>query len=185
MPLAYGGNVNSLETAKKIFDLGIEKVVLNTNIKDNLKLIFDISSVYGGQSVVASIDVGKSFFNKRLIKFKSGTLSTRDDILYYCKKLVDNGVGEILINNITNDGMFCGYDIDLISAISYNIAVPVIACGGAADIGDFVTAVNKGGASAVAATSMFVYKNNNTESILINYPSQRELKENFYNYINE
>ena len=183
MPLAYGGNINSFQIAKKIFDLGVEKVVLNTNIQNNFKLTLDIASTYGDQSVVASIDIGNSLFRKRVMKFKSGSISCRENILHFCKELVNNGVGEILLNNIERDGMFSGYDIELISEIANNISVPVIAYGGASNMEDFVNATLNGGASAVAASSMFVYKNNNTESILINYPSQEELKGKFYKHI--
>ena len=38
MPVAYGGGVKNLEIAKKIFQLGIEKVVLNSVLQHNLEL---------------------------------------------------------------------------------------------------------------------------------------------------
>ena len=49
MPVAYGGGVNSLEIAKKLFGLGIEKVVLNTVLQHNTTLIQQIGDIYGAR----------------------------------------------------------------------------------------------------------------------------------------
>lgn len=62
MPLSYGGNIRSLEDAKKIFEIGFEKVVINSNAFNNLKLIEEIAKYFGNQSIVGSIDVKKIFF---------------------------------------------------------------------------------------------------------------------------
>ena len=67
MPLSYGGNIKSLDEVKKIFEIGFEKVVINSNSFDNLKLITEISNYFGVQSVVGSIDIKKSFFRTNKI----------------------------------------------------------------------------------------------------------------------
>jgi cyclase len=64
-------------------------------------------------------------------------------------------VGEILITSIERDGTMSGYDLDLIEAIVQTVNVPVIASGGAGNYQHMVDAVTKGGASAVAAASIF------------------------------
>ena len=47
MPLSYGGNVKSLEDAKKIFEIGFEKIVINSNAFGNLELITQIGNYFG------------------------------------------------------------------------------------------------------------------------------------------
>jgi cyclase len=54
------------------------------------------------------------------------------------------------------------------------VSVPVVACGGASSIDDFVAAVHEGGASAVAAGSLFVFVGPH-RAVLINYPARAEL----------
>lgn len=73
--------------------------------------------------------------------------------------------------------------MDLIKLVSGSVSVPVIANGGARGISDFLKAFESG-ASAVAASSTFIFKNNNTESILINYPSESNLIDEFYSKLN-
>jgi imidazole glycerol-phosphate synthase subunit HisF len=71
----------------------------------------------------------------------------------------------------------------LIAEIARETSVPVIALGGANSVSDMKKAVVEGHASAVAAGSFFIYKNNDPQSILINYPSQETLEEEIFKQI--
>ena len=53
--------------------------------------------------------------------------------------------------------MMKGFDIPLIKAVSDVVNIPVIAAGGAGKIDDFPPVVLQGGASAVAAASIYHY----------------------------
>ena len=59
MPLSYGGGINSLDQAKKIFDFGVEKISLNSANINNPKLINDLAKIYGSQAIICSIDYKK------------------------------------------------------------------------------------------------------------------------------
>ena len=72
-----------------------------------------------------------------------------------------------------------GYDNDLIHKISSAVKIPIVACGGAGSLKHFKEAVING-ASAVSAGSMFVFHGPH-RAVLINFPSQNELKETFLN----
>ena len=50
-----------------------------------------------------------------------------------------------------------GYDNLLVDSVSKAVSIPVIASGGAGNVEDCVAVVKKGGASAVAAASIFQY----------------------------
>ncbi len=63
----------------------------------------------------------------------------------------------------------------MISKVSQEVSVPVIACGGARTIQDIKTALDAG-ADAVAAGSMFVFFGER-QAVLINYPTEEEFIE--------
>jgi cyclase len=168
MPLGYGGGIKTLDQAKKIFGLGIEKVVLNSVIFDNPKLITQIANIYGTQSVVLSIDVRKTLLGKTRPHFYSGKEYIKKDIKYFALEMIELGVGEIILQDIERDGTFAGYNIPLIESFKY-IPIPIVAMGGCNGKEDMKNAVDNG-ASAIAAGSVFVYRNNDPKSILINYP---------------
>lgn len=72
MPLGYGGGIQSLEQAKAVFDIGFEKISINTQAVKNPSLIDEIASHYGSQAVIASIDVKKNLFGKESVRTWGG-----------------------------------------------------------------------------------------------------------------
>ena len=63
MPLTYGGGIKNIKQAEKLFSLGIEKLVINSNNYKDINLIDEISAKFGSQSIVSSIDINRDFFN--------------------------------------------------------------------------------------------------------------------------
>jgi len=178
MPLAYGGGIKTLEEIKKIFSLGVEKVIICSAAVENPQLIREASQAFGGQSIVVSIDVKKNIWGRYEVKTFSGRKKTGLDPVDFAKKAVELGAGEILLNSIDRDGTMSGYDLDLIKKISKTINVPLVAVGGAGEYSDLNRPI-KSGASAVAAGSLFVYQRKNYESVLVNYPTPIELSKIF------
>ena len=176
MPLSYGGNIKSLDEVKKIFEIGFEKVVINSNSFNNLKLITEISNYFGVQSIVGSIDIKKSFFSGNRIYSHHGRIKQKDDVVTWAKKLENAGVGELLITSIDKEGSWDGYDIELIKSITDNVSVPVIANGGAGNIEHIGEVVKEANVSACAVGSMVVYQKQDM-GVLVNFPDRKKLEE--------
>lgn len=177
MPLAYGGGIRSFDDAQAVFQCGVEKVVLNSAAGD-LGLIKQIASTYGSQAVVISIDARRNFFGKRSVYSHSGSKSRGIVPTEFARMTADAGAGEILINSIEREGTYQGYDLDLVSSVSEVVSIPVVALGGAASVDDLAFVVKQGGASAAAAGSIFVFHGKH-RAVLINFPSQEELRSLF------
>ena len=62
MPLSYGGGINNIEQAKKLYHIGYEKIIINTGFVKTPKLVEEIARYAGSQSVVVSIDVKRNLF---------------------------------------------------------------------------------------------------------------------------
>ncbi len=168
MPLCYGGGVTSLEDIGTLFRIGFEKVSINAAAADHPELIGEAARVYGSQSIVGAMDVGKNLFGKAVVRVQNGARNTGYSPREYAKRLEEAGVGEIFLNSITRDGMMSGYDCELIREMSDCVQVPVIACGGAGNLEDCRRAIDSG-ASAAASGSIFVFWGAN-RAVLINYP---------------
>ena len=177
MPLSYGGNINSLDDAKQIFKTGFEKVVINSNSFINLNLISQISSYFGAQSIVGSIDARKSYFGDYKVYSHHGSIKQKNNAARWAKKLEEAGVGELLITSIDREGSWAGYDLDLIESITKVVQVPVIANGGCGSIQHINEAVNKAGASACALGSMVVYQKKDM-GVLVNFPDRSKIIKN-------
>lgn len=174
MPVGYGGGIKSVEDAKKLFTLGIEKVIINSALLDNIELIGEIVKIYGSQSVVVSLDVKKNIWGKYDIYHKSGTVKSKFVLNDYIEKIISLGCGEIIIHSIDRDGLMKGYDMNLLSMITNSVSVPTVACGGAGSLEDLSKAVIDSNVSAVAAGSIFVYHGKH-KAVLITYPAKQQL----------
>ena len=175
MPLSYGGNIKSLDDAKKVFEIGFEKVAINSNAYNNLKLIEEIASYFGNQSVIGSIDIKKDFFGKNRLYSHHGKIKQKIDIVKWVQSLENAGVGEILVTSINKEGTWEGYDIELINMITQNVRVPVIANGGCGRVEDIGEVVKKANVSACAVGSMVVYQKKEM-GVLVNFPDRKELE---------
>lgn len=175
MPLSYGGGITSFQHAQKIFNIGFEKIVLNTSCHTNPKLIHSIANVYGSQSVIVSIDVKRSFFGSYSVWSHCGTKNTKKNPKDWAKTVEDLGAGEILLTSINQEGTWSGFDLDLIKEITDLVSIPVIAHGGAGNLEDIENVVKKSNASAVAIGSLVVFQKKGM-GVLVNFPDQKLLE---------
>lgn len=175
MPMSYGGGITTFEQVQRIMGLGFEKVIFNAASFDQPDVMRETARVYGAQAVIACLDVRKTLFGRYELYSHSGAKKRPVSLLDHLAAVQANGAGEILINNIDRDGTMGGYDIGLIRTVTEACSVPVIACGGAGTIDHLEAGAKQGGASAVAAGSMFVYKGVH-RAVLINYPERRDLR---------
>jgi cyclase len=181
MPLAYGGGITDLSQARSILNAGVEKLIVNSSFYANPAWISEVANIFGSQSVVVSIDAGKRKWRGGYqVRTRGGKLKVKSDPVTAAIQAVEAGAGEILINSIDGDGMQQGYDIGLTKSVADAVDVPVICCGGASSTTDFVLAVQKGHASAVAAGSMFVFKGPH-RAVLVSYPGQDVLFNEVFN----
>lgn len=167
MPLAYGGGINNLEHAKKIIEIGFEKVIVNSEAYSSKDLITQIANEFGNQCVIGSLDVKKSFLGNYSAYSNSGSQKEKINPFQWVKELESLGAGEIMITSITQEGTWNGFDMGLIEKITKQVNVPVIAHGGAGSSKD-LEEVFKLNVNAAAVGNMVVYQKKGM-GILINF----------------
>ena len=176
MPLAYGGGIRSLDQAKTVFDIGFEKVAINTFAVENPALITQIASHYGSQALIASMDVKTGLFGRQTVRTQGGKRNTKLDPVEWAKEVEQLGAGEILLTSIDREGTWEGFDLDLVRRVADAVSIPVIAHGGAGGVEDIGKVVKQANASAVALGSMVVFQKKGM-GVLVNFPHSRELRE--------
>ncbi len=171
MPLCYGGGIQTVEQARKIISLGVEKVAISSAAVERTSLVKEISEEIGAQSVVVVLDIKKKkLFKAYDVWTHNATRNTKKNV----KDLVDEvqglGAGEVVLNFIEHDGVMDGYDVDFICDIKPHFRIPLTVLGGAGSLADMGDVVNKTGLIGLAAGSLFVFKGV-YKAVLINYPS--------------
>jgi cyclase len=158
IPLTVGGGVRSEEDVDRLLRAGADKVSLNTAAIARPELLGEAARRFGSQCVVLSVDArrysgppGESGFE---VTTHGGRRGTGIDAVAWARRGAELGAGEILLNSMDADGTEAGFDLELIEAVRAVVDVPVIASGGAGQLGHFAPAIDAG-ADAVLAASVF------------------------------
>jgi len=175
MPLSYGGGINSFDQAKKILGMGFEKIIINSAAFANQNLILKITSQFGRQSVIGSIDVKHTIFKNYKGYDHSGKKNIGKDPVIWARELEKMGVGELLVTSIDKDGTWSGYDINLVEKIANSINIPLIVNGGCGSIKHIKQAFSNTSAQAAAVGSLVLYQKKGM-GVLINFPEKEKLR---------
>ena len=176
MPVCYGGGIKNISHLKILFNCGVEKVSINSEAIYNPSVITEAASIFGSQSIVATIDIKKQILSKKYtVTGQRGTKNLHIDPLDYAIELERLGAGELVVNNVSRDGTMKGLDLEIISKISESVNIPTVAVGGTRDLQDIKRAFSNTSVSAISAGSIFVY-HGPKKAVLINYPHYEDLE---------
>jgi imidazole glycerol-phosphate synthase subunit HisF len=176
MPFTYGGGLDSVEDIKRILNIGVEKVVINTFAVQNPIFITEVAEIFGNQCIIGAIDVKKDLFGKYTIVINDGIEKTRINPIDWAIELEKLGAGELLITSIDRDGSWEGYDTNLIRSITEKVSIPVIANGGAGHLSHITSVLTNGNCSAAAVGSFVVYQKKGM-GVLVNFPDKNKIGE--------
>lgn len=156
IPLTVGGGVRSVEDADALLRAGADKVSVNSSAVANPELLRELSTRFGAQCVVLSVDARRCDDQPSgyEVTTHGGTKSAGLDAVAWAKMGEELGVGEILLNSMDADGTKDGFDTEMLAAVREVVSIPVIASGGAGKASHFPPAV-AAGANAVLAASIF------------------------------
>lgn len=171
MPISAGGGVRTIEHIRTLVSSGAEKVVIGAEACRSPDFIREAADAFGSSTIVVCVDVKRSYFKGRRVWAVNGTRPTDYEPAEFAKTAASLGAGEIILQSIDRDGTMSGYDTELIREVSAAVDIPVVALGGAGSTDQLDAAYAEAGASAVAAGSLFVYRDRR-RGVLINYPKR-------------
>ena len=155
MPFTVGGGIQTIKDVRRMLQVGADKVSINSAVVGYSQLVSEAAKRFGSQCIVVSIDYREHADGRREVFSHCGSKPTGLDPIKLAAMVEDLGAGEILLTSIDRDGTMSGYDLEGISNVASAVSVPVIASGGAGNYEDFFLAISEGGASAVAAASIY------------------------------
>lgn len=155
-PITVGGGVRTVGDFLRLLRDGADKVAIGTAAIEDPDLISRCASKVGNQSVVVSLDVDRS--GHCLVRCgRSPSSLGAAEVVEVARRSEAAGAGEILLTSIDRDGTQQGYDLELISAVSQAVSIPVVAAGGCGSYEDMAGAL-RAGAHAVASGAMFQFQ---------------------------
>lgn len=156
IPFTVGGGIRSVADAGDALRSGADKIAVNTAAVRNPALVSHLAESFGNQCVVAAVDV-KRVDGRLIVMVNGGREATELEGVEWCARLQTLGAGEILLTSMDKDGTGTGYDLPLITAVTREVDIPVIASGGAGSLAHLAEAL-EAGAHGVLAATMFHYQ---------------------------
>jgi imidazole glycerol-phosphate synthase subunit HisF len=178
IPFTIGGGVRSVADAQAVLDAGADKVSVNSAALARPELVGELVEVFGAQCVVIAIDAKRrshsggsspsaaeppEVFSWDVYADGGRTRVEGREAVAWAREVTERGAGEILLTSMDRDGTTDGYDIELTRAVADAVAVPVIASGGAGELGHLSEGIAEGGADAVLCASIFHYGRHTVE----------------------
>jgi len=154
IPFTVGGGISSVKDVAPLLEAGADKVSVNSAAVRNPQLLDELSKAFGAQCIVLAIDARK-IDNQWTVHTHGGKQPTDKRLFTWAKEGQERGAGEILFTSMDHDGTKAGFAIDPLSKLHELLEIPVIASGGAGNMGHFIDAFVLGKADAALAASIF------------------------------
>ena len=158
VPITVGGGIRSVDDAREILRSGADKVAINTAATKRPELIGEVARRFGAQCMVLSIEAKKKADGRWEAYTDNGREPTGFDVIDWARRGAELGAGEILLTSVDKEGTREGFDMALVTAVTSNISIPVIASGGMGKLDHLVAVVKSGKASAVAMADVLHYE---------------------------
>ncbi len=155
VPIAAGGGISDIESARKLLRSGADKVVVNSALFAKNSFISNLASEFGQQCIVGSVDIKKSLNNEYEVWSQSGSHYEVGAAKDWIEKVVANPVGEVYLNSIDKDGTGQGFDLNLLELLPKGMNKPVILAGGAGNASHLLAGLSDQRVDAVATANLF------------------------------
>ena len=157
IPFTIGGGIRSKEDVDVLLASGADKISINSAAVRNPALIEELALAFGSQFVVLAVDA-KWINGEWIVHLNGGRLPTEVRLLEWVKEAESRGAGEILFTSMDHDGTKAGFANEITAQVSSLVSIPIIASGGAGNMGHFVDVFTKGKADAGLAASIFHFR---------------------------
>jgi cyclase len=129
-----GGGIRSIDDARRWLDCGAEKIVVGTVAADSPRLLAALVDAFGISRVVPAIDMRDGAV--RVAGWERTAETSIDEVFRRIEVLA---VEEVLVTDISRDGVLRGPSFELYRELRRKSRVRVIASGGVSTIGDVVS----------------------------------------------
>ncbi len=152
VPVTVGGCLRSRDSVAGCFEVGADKVLMNTAFFEAPELCEEVAATYGSQALVAGIDVMDDV--EGLQDANGRQFVARDRLPTHVERVVEIGAGEVLVQSVDRDGTGNGLDLAL-AALADSGTTPLILIGGVGQAAHLSEGLRDPAVDAVATANLF------------------------------
>ncbi|MFH1545935.1 MAG: 1-(5-phosphoribosyl)-5-[(5-phosphoribosylamino)methylideneamino]imidazole-4-carboxamide isomerase [Patescibacteria group bacterium] len=131
IPIEAGGGIRSLESAQKLFEVGVKRIILGTIAIEQPELLKEFLARFGNEKIVVGLDARKGGLKLATRGWKG---ETDLDVIDFAEELEKIGVKRIIYTDIARDGTLTFPNFDVNERLVNTTNLKIIASGGVTDI---------------------------------------------------
>ncbi len=136
IPVEVGGGVRTLEKAKRLADIGVDKIIVGTRALESRDFVNELVAALPGK-----VNIGIDARNG-MVAIKGWTETSETPAADFLASFAGSGVSGIIYTDISRDGALAGVNVDAMRAACAATDVPIIASGGVTSVEDIAALKN-------------------------------------------
>jgi phosphoribosylformimino-5-aminoimidazole carboxamide ribotide isomerase len=148
LKLMVDAGVFNLETAEKLLDCGVSKVIIGTETLQSKIFVGEAVRFFGSERVIVSLDLKG---DKVLVKSEFAGCKSP---VYFLRRFKEMGVSRIIVLDLARVGSNEGVNVDFLKKVLETAPMDVYVGGGVRSIKDLVELKNLGVSGVLVATAL-------------------------------
>ena len=153
IPVQVGGGIRELETAERLLDMGVDRVVLGTAAVEDPGMVKLLCELHGSERVVVALDARNGLV--AIKGWTEGTGSSAKDLLM---QMAEVGVRRFLYTDISRDGTLTQPNFEALEEIVSGTDCSVLASGGISSIEHLQKLAIIGAEGAILGSALYTGK---------------------------
>lgn len=150
VPIQLGGGIRSIDYAKELLNLDIERLIIGTMAINDPNTIKQLSNEFGSERIMVSLDSKDSKVVIKGWKEKIDKAATE-----ISQEFQEAGAGSILFTNVDVEGLLEGFDIQPAIDLVNSVDIPIVYSGGITTIKDIENLTKTGVKGVVIGSALY------------------------------
>jgi len=130
IPVYLGGGIRSVDTAKRVLDTGVDRIVVGTSAALEDRFARELFGALGDRTVLSVASLNG------YVAVRDWQARTDERAEHFCKRMVDLGARRIVFTDVCRKGMHGGVNVLAMKRMAQALNVPIIASGGVSNLDD-------------------------------------------------
>lgn len=130
IPVDLGGGIRSIDTAKRVLDLGVDRIVVGTSAALEDGFAKEIFSKLGEKTILSLASLNG------YVAVRDWQARTDERTEDFARRMCDFGARRIVFTDVSRKGMHGGVNIIAVRRFAKELEIPIIASGGVSSLDD-------------------------------------------------
>jgi phosphoribosylformimino-5-aminoimidazole carboxamide ribotide isomerase len=130
IPVDLGGGIRSVDTARKVLDFGVDRIVVGTSAALEKQFAKELFGTLADKTILSLASLNG------YVAVRDWQARTDERAEDFAKRMCDLGARRIVFTDVSRKGMHGGVNIIAVKRMAQKLNIPIIASGGVSSLAD-------------------------------------------------